>query len=179
MPEGLERDLSPGDLADLIAYLNTPQVPKSLPGNRPEVVRASPDGAIRLKASNASAYGDTLIFEPETANLGYWQSANDRARWTLTVDRPGTYTLSLEWACAEDSAGNLYQIRVGDSVVRRVVGSTGADWATYRSIFVEEVRLKAGENRLDVRPAGPIRGALFDLRGLTLTRGRAGPGGRG
>jgi putative membrane-bound dehydrogenase-like protein len=169
MPEGLERDLTHTDLSDLIAYLNAPKIPKSLPGNRPEMIQPGPDGVVRLSASNASVYGDTLIFEPENQNLGYWQSASDRALWSFKVDRPGVYTVSLEWACADDSAGNTYQIRVGDSVVRRVVGGTGANWANYRSIFVEEVRLKAGDQRLDIRPAGPIRGALFDFRGLTLT----------
>jgi putative heme-binding domain-containing protein len=169
MPEGLERDLTPADLADLIAYINAPKTPKSVPGNRPEVVRQGTNGAIRLKATSASIYGDTLTFEPENANLGYWQSANDRALWTFHVDRPGTYTVTLEWACADDSAGNTYQIRVGNSVARHEVSRTGPNWATYQSIFVAEFKLPAGEHRLDIRPEGAIHGALFDLRSVTLT----------
>ena len=33
---------------------------------------------------------------------------------------------------------------------------------------IGEVELRAGTHRLEVRPAGTIRGALFDLRGVAL-----------
>jgi hypothetical protein len=168
MPEGLERDLSSADLADLVAYLDASNRPKLVAGNHPETVAQAPDGSIRLKAEAASIFGDTLTYESEFGNLGYWQSPSDRAQWTFRVDRRSTFTLAMDYACADGSAGNAFLIRVGGTTSRGVVGGTGS-WSNYRSLFVREVTLPIGTHRLEVRPAGPIRDALIDLRAVTLT----------
>jgi hypothetical protein len=179
MPEGLEKDLSADDLGDLLTYLDAGGAPpKTLAGNHPETVVQKDGGPIRLTASTASVYGPTLTFEPEFGNLGYWTSAADRASWTFQVNQPGTFTVSMESACAEDSAGNLFVVKVGDRTLRGGVGSTGVGtWANYRSTFVGELTLPAGLHRLDFRPAQPPKGALVDLRAVVLTprADRAGP----
>src|SRR5262249_31472858 len=57
MPEGLEKDLSKQDLADVIAYLAANGAPpKQFPGNKPEVVKPV-NGALALLATNAEIYG--------------------------------------------------------------------------------------------------------------------------
>ncbi len=168
MPEGLERDMTPADLADLVAYLGASNRPKDLAGNRPELVASGPDGSIRLEARSAAVYGDTLVFEPQFANLGEWRSGNDRAAWTFRVDRPGSYTLSMDYACDDGSAGEMYLLRVGPVAGRGMVGGTGS-WSDYRPLFVREVRLPAGVHRLEIRPERTPRVALLDLRGITLT----------
>jgi putative membrane-bound dehydrogenase-like protein len=175
MPEGLERDVSLEQLADLIAFLAGTAPPKAFTGNRPETLHQAPDGAIRLDAKSAAIFGRTLAFEPEPGNLGYWHSDDDRAAWTFQVDRPGTFTVSMEWACAEDSAGNSFQIRAGERTITGKVGSTGiGTWANYRSIFVGELRLKSGTHRLEFRAAGPIRGTLLDLKAVVLSPRKVG-----
>ncbi len=169
MPEGLERDLSPSDFTDLIAFLDASNRPKSQPGNHPEIVSPDPGGAIHLTAETAAIHGETLIFEATFRNLGYWQSPSDRAVWTFRVDRPTTFNVALDYACADDSSGNAFLIRVGTQSGRGVVGGTGG-WSNYQSMFVRELKLPAGTHRLEIRPApGPIRNALFDLREITLT----------
>jgi hypothetical protein len=76
----------------------------------------------------------------------------------------------MEWACADESAGNAFFVRIGQSIIRSVVGGTGpGTWANYQSIFLGEVTLPAGVHRLDFRPEGPIQGALLDLRAVVLT----------
>jgi putative heme-binding domain-containing protein len=171
MPEGLEHDLTPADVADVVAYVGQGgDRPKVLAGNRPALVAQAADGSVRLAASSAEVYGPTLTFEPEFGNLGYWHSAQDRAAWTLKVVRPATFTVSMEWACADDSAGNAYLVRVAGTILRGGVGSTGAGtWSNYRSLFLGEVTLPAGTHRLEFRPGGPITGALLDLRAVVLT----------
>jgi putative membrane-bound dehydrogenase-like protein len=171
MPEGLEHDLKPADLADLVAYVSAhTNRPKALEGNHPQLVSPAADGSLRLAAETAEAYGPTLTYEPATSNLGSWHSAQDRAAWTFRVDRPGAYTVAMEWACADESAGNSFELRVAGRVLRGVVAGTGAGtWSRYRSIFVGEVQLPAGTNRLEFRPAGTLRDALLDLRAVTLT----------
>jgi putative membrane-bound dehydrogenase-like protein len=169
MPEGLERDLTPVELADLLAFLDASNRPKTQPGNHPETVSADPSGAIDLKAETASIHGEALVFEAQFRNLGYWQSPSDRAVWTFRVDRPTTFNVALDYACADDSSGNAFLIRVGTLITRGIVGGTGG-WSNYRPMFVREVTLPVGIHRLEIRPApGPIRNALFDLREVTLT----------
>jgi putative membrane-bound dehydrogenase-like protein len=168
MPEGLERDLSPADLADLLAYLDASNRPRAVPGNRPEVIAPALDGSIRLEARAASIFGPTLTFEAPFGNLGDWRSPTDRASWTFRVDRPSTFTMAMDYACDDGSAGNTFLARVNSSESRGVVGGTGS-WSSYRSLFVREIALPAGTHRLEVRPAGPIRNALIDLRAVTLT----------
>ena len=171
MPEGLENDLKGTDLADLIAYLGQGMDrPKSLDGNRPERVAARDDGTVRLPALSAEVYGPTLTYETATRNLGYWHSARDRAAWTFRTDRPHTYTVSMEWACADESAGNPFLVQVDRSLIRGGVGGTGpGTWANYQSIFLGVVTLPAGDHRLEFRPDGPFQGALLDLRAVVLT----------
>src|SRR5262249_34606497 len=65
MPEGLEKDITLKEMADLLAFVRThmPQPKrKAFAGNRPEVVRAGADGSLRLLASNAEIYGPTVIY---------------------------------------------------------------------------------------------------------------------
>jgi putative membrane-bound dehydrogenase-like protein len=171
MPEGLENDLKPTDLADLLAYLTTgASRPKSVAGNRPELVRQDGQGILRLAASSAAIFGPTLTFEPEHSNLGYWQSADDHAAWTFEVSQPGTFTVSMEWACADESAGNTFLVRSPGQTLSGTVGGTGAGtWSRYRTIFLGELTFKPGVHRLEFRPDGPVRGALLDLRAVVLT----------
>jgi hypothetical protein len=171
MPEGLENDLRPADLADLIAYLvPAAERPKTVAGNHPETIRQTGDSAIRLDASTAALFGPTLTYEKSPGNLGYWQSADDRATWSFQVETPGVYTITLEWACADESAGNGYELRVGTRTIKNIVGGTGAGtWSHYQSLFAGEAELNAGSGRLELRPSAPPRGALLDLRAIVLT----------
>ncbi len=162
MPEGLEKDLSLADFADLVAYVSGNNPPKQFAGNRPEVARAAPDGSVPAASLRAAIHGKTLVFEQEFQNLGYWHSDDDRAVWTFRTDRPGSYTVTIEYACANDSAGNSFVMRVADRSIRGRVGGTGA-WSDYRSLFAGELTLGAGEHLLEFRPAGPVDGALMDL----------------
>ena len=66
MPEGLEKELQPQDLADLIAHVCS-QVPlpqrKTFEGNQPDVIRAAADGSMSLTAAKAEIYGTSLVLE--------------------------------------------------------------------------------------------------------------------
>jgi putative heme-binding domain-containing protein len=169
MPEGLENDVKPAEVADLVAYLIDGGVqPKAIAGNRPETVRQAGDGTIRLDAAAAAVFGPTLTYESAHGNLGSWRSGDDRASWSFQVANPATFTIALEWACADESAGNAYELRVGSRTHRNTVGATGT-WSRYRSIFVGEVTLGTGTQRLEIRPTDAPRGALFDLRAVLLT----------
>ncbi len=169
MPEGVEKDIPPDDLADLLAFVATGGArPKNVPGNTPTIVEQAADGSIRLPASSAEIYGDRLTFETENGNLGYWQGADDRASWTFLVETPGIFTVSMEWACPEANAGQAFILRVDGHDRRNLVPPTGG-WSVYRSIFIGESQLEPGRHRLELVPAGPLNGPLLDLKAVTLT----------
>jgi putative membrane-bound dehydrogenase-like protein len=168
MPEGLEKDLPKQALADLLAYLGTSGPPlKQFPGNTPALVRPVA-GALALLASNGEIYGDEIRFEKPFGNIGYWHGVDDHVSWRVQMDRAGEYDVYLDWACADDSAGNGYVLEGARPALRGKVAGTGG-WDRYRQERVGTVALEAGPQRLTFRPDGPaLRGALLDLRGVHL-----------
>lgn len=169
MPEGLEKDVTHQDAADLIAYLRSSGPPrKTFPGNEPERVRADDGGALRLLATSARIHGPSLVFEPQYRNLGYWSSPQDFAAWTLEVPRAGTYLVALDYASDNSAAGDRFVIQVGTQTVSGRVEGTGS-WDQYRSKTVGALSLPAGEVELIMRADGPVKSALIDLRGIRLT----------
>jgi putative heme-binding domain-containing protein len=170
MPEGFEHSLEADEWPDLIAFLTASRPePKSFAGNRPETVRPDPAGVLRLRASAAEIHGDSLVFEPTYGNLGYWQSANDTAVWTLDVPRGGEFEIWLDWA-RPGGAGDgpaLMEVQVGELRLKLSVPPTGS-WDVYRQERVGRIRLEGGTVRMSMRAVPPLSGAVLDLREVRL-----------
>ncbi len=134
MPEGLEKDLQPQDLADLIAHVRS-HVPlpqrKQFAGNEPRTVKPAPDGTLLLEAAVCEIYGSLLIFEAQHKNLGFWSSLDDHAAWNIEVAKPAKYAVEFEWACDGSVAGNRWQLKTTRETLTGRVESTG-NWDTYR-----------------------------------------------
>ena len=170
MPEGIEKDLQPQDVADLHAFLRSAipqQKRKVFEGNNPEVVRANPDGSFRLMPSQAEIFGSTLVLEKQYGNLGFWASEDDHAAWTVDVPKSGKYAVTLDWACDNGSAGNTFVLQVDAERLTGKVAGTGT-WDNYKQTKIGEMRLQKGEQRMVFRSVGKITGSLIDLRGIRL-----------
>ncbi|WP_158633427.1 PVC-type heme-binding CxxCH protein [Tautonia sociabilis] len=168
MPEGLEQDISAQELAHLIAFLRELGLrPKEVPGNRPELVKPSPDGAIRLPAALAEIFGNRLTFEPTHENLGWWLRPDDRAAWTFEAARGGRFEVRVEWACQDEASGGPFAIEVGADRISGTVPGTGT-WDDYRTDTVGTVSLGPGRHRLEVRMDGQHRAPLMDLKAVEL-----------
>lgn len=170
MPEGFEKEVSPRDMADLLAFLrgNLPSAkPKAFEGNTPVPVKADAKGVLKLLPQNAAIYGKTLILEKKYGNLGYWSSEDDHAAWKLDVPTAGTYAVELEWACADDNAGNPLVLQIGRKKMNLKVAGTGS-WDDYRVVWIGTVELPQGRVEASMRSQGPVRGALIDLKGVYL-----------
>ncbi len=167
MPEGLEKDLPHRDLADLLAYLAASDPPhKKLAGNAPAEVTVA-NGAAALTASKAFVYGGQITFETEFGNLGYWHGEADRAVWHVRVPAAAVFDVYLDYACANESAGNTFALDGGEPALRGKVAGTGG-WERYRTVKVGTLKLPTGVSRIALRPDDPVRGALLDLRTVLL-----------
>jgi len=173
MPEGLEAAITPQQMADLVAYLKSAgPARKQLPGNAPAVVKQSPQGPVILPATEAEIYGTGQItLESEFRNIGYWHGQGEYVAWACELEKGGEFDVYLDYACEQRSAGNGYTITFGGAGIAPITGkveASGADWSTYRQTKVGSVKLAAGRQRVEMRPSGPVRGALIDLRAIAL-----------
>jgi hypothetical protein len=101
--------------------------------------------------------------------LGWWNSQDDYCAWSFDVPAGGAgeYRITLDYSCADDSAGNTAVIEVaGQSLTGRVESSGG--WDKYRGWNFGSVTLPEGRNEIVVRSSGPIKRALFDLGGIRM-----------
>jgi putative heme-binding domain-containing protein len=168
MPEGIEKEISPQDLADLLAYVRSVEgQPKSFPGNEPKTPHVRDDGSLRLLATDCRIYGPFVVFEPLYRNLGYWGSPHDRAVWDMQVPKAGRYRVVVDYACQDGTAGNRFLVEVAGQTLSGEVRGTGT-WNQYRRMTAGEVSLPEGAASLTFRSDGAINGFLLDLREIVL-----------
>ncbi len=167
MPEGLEKEIAPAAMTDLVAYL-TSQLPppKSMPGNQPATVRLDPKHT-KLKASQASIYGREICFESEFGNIGCWHAEGDHVVWTIESPKAAKWDIWLDCACAPEVAGNGFVLEAGTNKITGKV-EPSRSWSDYRLIMVGDLNIPAGTSRIVFRPAGPVNGALIDLRTIHI-----------
>ncbi|MFN0054893.1 MAG: PVC-type heme-binding CxxCH protein [Planctomycetales bacterium] len=172
MPEGLEKDLSPRDLADLIAFIRS-HVPlptrKEFPGNRPTLVRPDTDGTLLLSPASCEIFGSTLILEPQYGNLGFWSSLDDHAVWTIEASVAGLYRVEFEWACDASVAGNAWRLEGPEGALTGQTEATD-NWDTYRRAEVGQLSLVQGRQRIVLQAVEKPDGALIDLKAIRLMR---------
>jgi putative membrane-bound dehydrogenase-like protein len=170
MPEGIEKDLPPQALADIIAFVRA-NVPlprrKVFAGNEPKIVMPDANSVFVLSAAAAEIFGSTLIYEPQYKNLGYWSSPDDHAVWTIDVSKAGKFAVEFDWACDASVAGNPWRLETPGGNLTGEVESTG-NWDTYRQKRVGELALSAGRQRIILRPVKKPQGAMIDLRSVCL-----------
>ncbi|MEC8507671.1 MAG: c-type cytochrome, partial [Planctomycetota bacterium] len=168
MPEGLERELKPQDLADVLTFLREKVQPaKSFPGNEPKVLQADEMGAVMLPAQHARIYGPSIVFEEKYQNLGWWSNPKDHAIWNFVVEQPGTYRVILDYAKNPGGESGIVELIIGNEKLSAPVRATES-WDDYVDLDMGRVTLQAGRWELVARPQGLITTALIDLRTLRL-----------
>jgi putative membrane-bound dehydrogenase-like protein len=168
MPDGLEKEVSPEAMADLMAFLRSlGRPPKIVAGNRPTTAKPGAEGLIRLRASECEIRGNEITFESDFHNLGMWHGEGDTASWTVEVPKDQRYRVDIIYACDNASAGNTMVIEAGDAKLTTRVAGTGR-WSDYVTVKIGELDLKAGSQRVTARPGAALRGALLDLTEVRL-----------
>ena len=170
MPEGLEKDLSPQDIADIIEHVRSNQPAlkrKEFPGNTPKTVRPGKNGRVHLLPADAAIYGPSLVIEKKYSNLGFWSKPDDRVVWTVELPKEAIFSVWYDFACDTGSAGNTVTIECDTAKLAYKVQSTGS-WDTYQLQSIGALRIPAGTHEIIMRSEGPIRGAMIDLKEVEL-----------
>ena len=168
MPEGLEKDIPPAAMADLIAYLGgLGKAPKQVAGNSPKVVSAE-GGTFTLRATDCEIHGDAITFETGFGNIGNWHGSKDHVVWKLQSSKAAEWDVYLDYACDSSSEGNPYSLDGGEPSLRNKIAGTGT-WAKYKWLKLGTFKLPEGASRVTLRVDGEtIRGALADVRTVLL-----------
>jgi putative membrane-bound dehydrogenase-like protein len=175
MPEGLEAAITPAQMGDLVAFLKSGAARKRVNGNEPALVGAALNGTLVLPASKAEIYGTDVTFETEYGNIGWWHGTAEHVVWNARVAKAGDVDVYLDYACAGNAAGNAFVLEVGGASIRGTVASTGPDWSQYKQVKVGTLHIDAGKQRVTLKPDGPVREALMDLRAVALLPAGAPP----
>jgi hypothetical protein len=169
MPVGFEKDLTPQQMADLIAYLreSRPQR-KSFAGNEPKAVEPEGlRGEFWLLAPDAEIYGPTLAFRTERNDLVAWKSDADSVAWTIDVQRAATYRLSIEYGRVATTGGAVATVEIDGQPRTIELSGTGGE-----EIFVErtiaDVRLEPGRRRVTVRATSTVEEEIWRLEAVRL-----------
>jgi alpha-L-fucosidase len=144
-----------------------PEVEDIAPSESPNA-----DGSFQLNASDAVIEGSKAHLESLNGppSVGSWMDKSDIVKWTLDVPSAGSYSVQLDYACQDDSAGTLYAVRVKgtNSRVVGIVNGTGS-WHDFKTMSLDgHLTLHAGKQILSVVPIIMPKGAVMNLRSIVL-----------
>ena len=101
--------------------------------------------------------------------IWFYDGPNDQVVWTVDVPQSGRYEVWIEWAQVDEYADNPIAVELEDSSpsVSGTLPSTGG-WGRYQKRKFGVLQLEGGRQRIRLRPNGPARKELSDLRGIHL-----------
>jgi mono/diheme cytochrome c family protein len=137
--------------------------------DEPEEKALHPDasGVLHLPASAAKTYGQKLAYRPSLDVLAPWRIETDIAEWTVQIPAPGVYELFVTLAADDASAGDAFVVETSSASLRGLVRSTGG-YESFAEQKVGSIRLGPDARKILMRPDGPLKQELADIRALTL-----------
>lgn len=137
------------------------------PRPAPPPIVAAASGELVLPARLATVYAQRLGYRPALDVLAPWTVADDVAEWRVQVEAAGRYAVHVTLAADDESAGDFYVVETEGSRTRGEVRST-VDYDHFHEQPAGVLALRAGVNRILLRPDGPLKRELADVRGLRL-----------
>ncbi|MSU34363.1 MAG: c-type cytochrome [Pedosphaera sp.] len=135
--------------------------------NEVAAIKPSASGELHLPASRATVFAHRLAYRPTLDVLAPWIVHEDMAEWQVEVARAGTYEVTVNLAADARSAGDFYSIETEGSRTRGEVPDTGG-YDHFKEQPSGHLTLRAGLNRVLLRPDGKLKQELADVRGLRL-----------
>ena len=131
----------------------------------PSSLRANDLGVLQLAAEDAELTGQLQL---ESGYLGYWTNPNDTVTWRVAGMKSGTYRVSLDYACQDDSAGSEFEVKIGAQTIPGKVTGTGS-WTAFKNEVLGSVNLeKSDVITITVKATKKPGLAVMNLRSLTL-----------
>lgn len=124
-------------------------------------------GEIILPASKANVIARKLAYRPALDVLAPWTIAEDLAEWHVEVPAAGSYEVHVTLAADANSAGDFYVVETQGSRTQAQVPDTGG-YEHFKEQPSGQLTLRAGLNRILLRPEGPLKQELADIRRLRL-----------
>lgn len=131
------------------------------------LIKPGADGVITLPAKAAATYGQRLAYRPSLDVLAPWTVADDSAEWRFEAAASGEHEVAVVLAADDESAGDQYILETENSKATGTVRSTGG-YETHEAQPAGKLMLKAGPSRLLLRPLGPLKRELADVRAVVL-----------
>jgi mono/diheme cytochrome c family protein len=131
------------------------------------IIRPDDKGELKLSARLATTYGRELAYRPSLDILAPWRRENDVAEWQVAVSASSAYEVFVMLAADNASAGDKFLIETEGSRISGIVQSSGG-YDQFREYRCGQISLRAGANRLVMRPDGPLKRELADVRALRL-----------
>lgn len=141
---------------------------RSIPGNKPTVIKPGVDESITLLPSTASIYGEPMTIHTTQSSLGGWMESGHTAVWDVKGIRGGAYDIHAEWAMPDISRGGMRSAKIAlDGKQLRVapIRTTGGI-DRYASYIIGTVKLPDGDHQLGFGPAGNATKTWLRLRSL-------------
>lgn len=130
-----------------------------------------PDGTIVLRAADADLDGGLHVEQiGGQANIGFWTNPQGAVSWDVQVNQPGSFDVSIEFACETPSAGSTIHITAGEAApLQWQVPSTGG-WQQFETARPGQLQMASGgiiPVRISARSKPGL--AVMNIRRLTLT----------
>ncbi len=130
-------------------------------------IQPGADGALQLKAVDATVNGNTAKLEE--SHIGLWTVASDFVAWKAMVTKPGTYAVSLEYACLPTSENSEFEIAIGTAKIAGKIAATGG-WRDFKTVNLGEITLdQPGIVEATVKATKKPGLAVMNLRSVRLT----------
>jgi arylsulfatase A len=144
------------------------EMPKPNPDFVPDAQAA--DGTIALAAETADVHGVMIRYEPlpHKDTIGYWTRGDDWVSWDLIVREPGSFDVEILQGCGTGSGGSEIAVTVAGQTLSTTVEETGG-FQNFVARRIGTVKIaKPGKYTLSVKPQGPPKRAVMDLRRVRL-----------
>jgi alpha-L-fucosidase len=153
----------PGHAPDAISSTVVLEI-KGAPKVQPFVVRQSPDGTLKLTATNTNPLEGTLRYEGQKNKrcIGFWTDPKDAVVWTVKVTKPGTFAMKMTAA----GGGTHLRVEGGAKPVKISTKGTGG-YETFKTVKVGEIKLAPGKHTIRLVP-DPSKWTPINFRSLVL-----------
>jgi alpha-L-fucosidase len=127
------------------------------------------DGRINLGADEAEIHGyEARVEGSGMSNIGYWNNPADSVQWHVTINHPGTFKVSLDYALDPGATNSEIAVDAGNQTLTKVLPVTGG-WRAYQTVSLGSVKLaEAGPITIVVRSVHMPGIAVMNLRQVQL-----------